>query len=63
MLFPSSVAKDLKAARVSHQWGVPPHESMQSSHLLNQLFPWLQMEVIRVGDNDLATDLVQILDR
>jgi hypothetical protein len=63
MFFRGTVAKNLKASRVSHQWAVPTHESMQSSHLLNDAFAGLQVEVIGIGNNGLASDLSKILNR
>ncbi len=63
MFFSRTETKDLESARVGYQWAFPAHESMESPHLLDQIFPWLEVEMEGIGDDHLAVDLKKILHR
>ena len=56
-----SEAENLKATGVGEHRTVPAHEFMQSSTGGNDLFPGLQMKVVRVGKHHLSTGACQLL--
>ncbi len=52
---------NLEASAVREDRAAPIHETVQPSQFFNHLSPWSQKKVIRVGQDDLSTRLLQIL--
>ena len=52
--------KHLKAARVGQHRAVPPHELVQAAHRLDDLVARADMQVVGVGQLDLAAQLLEV---
>jgi hypothetical protein len=50
----------LKSTRVSQDRSIPLHELMEATEPLYPFMPWAQIEVIRVGEDDLGAERLQI---
>ena len=61
MLLAGTKAEDLKAARIRHQGSVPAHKPVEPPHLGYEIFPWLQVQMVGIRNNDLASDFMEIL--
>ena len=53
--------KDLEAAGIGEDGPVPPHEFVEATHLAHHLVTGTQVEVIGVGQLNLAAYILQIL--
>ena len=57
---PAGQGEHLKAAAVGEDGAIPAHELMKSSHLPHHIVAGAQVQVIGVGELDLAADLLQV---
>ena len=55
--------KNLKTAAVGQDRTVPCHKPMKPAHIANQLIARPNMQVIGIGQFDLASDLLEIFRR
>lgn len=51
----------LKSTRVGQDRSIPLHELVEATEALHPLMPWAQVEVIRIGEDNLRTKRLQIL--
>jgi hypothetical protein len=52
--------KHLKSAAVRQDRSIPAHELVESAHVADQFTAWPKVKVIRVSQNDLGPDLLQM---
>ena len=53
--------KDLKSTGISEDGAIPVHKLVQTTHLPHHVIAGAQMEVIGVGELDLAADLLEVV--
>ena len=52
--------KHLKPAGICQDGSVPPHKPVQSAHLSHHIVPGPQVQMIGVGQLDLAADVLEV---